>query len=90
MALFLILSSGSEALKSDFRDRLFNLRRIRPLYLIVAIVMPSTVIRGTPEDAPYSYALAVPTDAPGLRFLCRESFDLGPTPITLRVRRRGE
>ena len=43
-ALFLILSSGSEALKSDFRDRLFNLRRIRPLYLIVAIVMPSRVM----------------------------------------------
>jgi 4-hydroxyphenylacetate 3-monooxygenase len=41
------------------------------------LVMPSTVIRGTPEDAPYSYALAVPTDAAGLRFLCRESFDLG-------------
>jgi len=41
------------------------------------LVMPSTVIRGTPEDAPYSYALAVPTDTPGLRFLCRESFDLG-------------
>jgi 4-hydroxyphenylacetate 3-monooxygenase len=41
------------------------------------LVMPSTVIRGTPEDAPYSYALAVPTDASGLRFLCRESFDLG-------------
>jgi membrane protease YdiL (CAAX protease family) len=44
VALFLILSSGSEALKSDFRDRLFNLRRIRPLYLIVAIVMPPTVM----------------------------------------------
>ena len=44
VALFLILNSGSEALKSDFRDRLFNLRRIRPLYLIVAIVMPPTVI----------------------------------------------
>ena len=44
VALVLILSSGSEALKSDFRDRLFNLRRIRPLYLIVAIVMPPTVI----------------------------------------------
>jgi 4-hydroxyphenylacetate 3-monooxygenase len=41
------------------------------------LVMPSTVIKGTPEDAPYSYALAVPSDAPGLRFLCRESFDLG-------------
>jgi len=44
VALFLILSSSSEALKSDFRDRLFNLRRIRPLYLIVAIVMPPTVM----------------------------------------------
>src|SRR4051812_38431796 len=41
------------------------------------LVMPSTVIRGTPEYAPYSYALAVPTDTRGLRFLCRESFDLG-------------
>ena len=44
VALVLILSSGSEALKSDFRDRLFNLRRIRPLYLIVAVVMPPTVM----------------------------------------------
>lgn len=43
-ALFLIMTSGSEALKSDFKDRLFNLRRIRPLYLIVAVVMPPTVI----------------------------------------------
>jgi len=41
------------------------------------LVMPSTVIRGGPDDAPYAYALAVPCDAPGLRFLCRESFDLG-------------
>ena len=38
---------------------------------------PSTVIRGGPDDAPYAYAVAVPCDAPGLRFLCRESFDLG-------------
>jgi len=41
------------------------------------LVMPSTVIRGGPDDAPYAYAVAVPCDAPGLRFLCRESFDLG-------------
>jgi hypothetical protein len=32
VALFLILSSGSAALKRDFKDRLFNLRRIdRPI-----------------------------------------------------------
>jgi membrane protease YdiL (CAAX protease family) len=43
-ALFLISTSGSTALKSDFKDRLFNLRRIRPTYLIVAIVMPPAAI----------------------------------------------
>jgi membrane protease YdiL (CAAX protease family) len=43
-ALFLILTSGSEALKSDFKDRIFNLRRIRPVYAILALVMPLTVI----------------------------------------------
>ena len=41
------------------------------------LVMPSTVLKGTEEDAPYSYAFGIPCDAPGLRFLCRESFDLG-------------
>ena len=41
------------------------------------LVMPSTVLKGTEDDAPYSYAFAIPCDAPGLRFLCRESFDLG-------------
>jgi 4-hydroxyphenylacetate 3-monooxygenase len=41
------------------------------------IVFPSTVVRGGADDAPYMFALAVPCDAPGLRFLCRESFDLG-------------
>jgi 4-hydroxyphenylacetate 3-monooxygenase len=41
------------------------------------LVMPSTVLKGTEDDAPYSYAFAIPCDAPGVRFLCRESFDLG-------------
>jgi 4-hydroxyphenylacetate 3-monooxygenase len=41
------------------------------------LVMPSTVLKGTADDAPYSYAFALPCDAPGVRFLCRESFDLG-------------
>ena len=41
------------------------------------LVMPSTVLKGSAEDAPYSFALAVPCDAPGLRFVCRESFDVG-------------
>ena len=44
VALILILTSGSKALKSDFKDRLFNLRRIRPIYAIVAIAMPPAVM----------------------------------------------
>ncbi len=41
------------------------------------LVFPSTVLRGTPEDAPYSFAVAVPNDAPGLRYLCRTGLHNG-------------
>jgi len=37
-------------------------------------VFPSTVLKSTPEDAPYALAFAVPCSAPGLRFICRDSF----------------
>jgi len=43
-ALFLVLTSGSAALKHDFRDRLFNLRRVRPLYAALAVAIPFAVI----------------------------------------------
>jgi 4-hydroxyphenylacetate 3-monooxygenase len=43
------------------------------------LVFPSTVLRGTPEDKPYSFAFAIPTDAEGLRFIAREPFDYGRT-----------
>jgi 4-hydroxyphenylacetate 3-monooxygenase len=39
------------------------------------LVFPSTVVKGTPEDAPYSFAFAINCDAPGLRFVCRENLD---------------
>jgi 4-hydroxyphenylacetate 3-monooxygenase len=41
------------------------------------LVFPSTVLRGTPEDKPYSFAFAIPCDAPGLRFITREPLDYG-------------
>jgi 4-hydroxyphenylacetate 3-monooxygenase len=41
------------------------------------MVFPSTLLKAGPDDAPYAYAVALPTDARGLRFLCRESFDYG-------------
>ena len=39
-ALFFVASSGSPALKRDFRDRIIDLRRIRPLYALVAVFLP--------------------------------------------------
>jgi 4-hydroxyphenylacetate 3-monooxygenase len=41
------------------------------------LVFPSTVLRGTPEDKPYSFAFAVPSDSPGLRYIAREPLDYG-------------
>jgi len=45
------------------------------------LVFPSTLLRAGPDDAPYAYAVALPTDTPGLRFLCRESFDYGKSHL---------
>lgn len=45
------------------------------------MVFPSTVLRAGQEDAPYAYAVALPCDAPGLKFICRESFDYGRDPF---------
>lgn len=41
------------------------------------LVLPSTVLQARPEDEQYAYAFAIPSDAPGLRYLCRESLDYG-------------
>jgi membrane protease YdiL (CAAX protease family) len=43
-ALFLVFTSGSESLKRDFRDRLFNPLRIRPVYVPIAVALPLAVI----------------------------------------------
>jgi membrane protease YdiL (CAAX protease family) len=39
-ALYFVMTSGSPALKRDFRDRLIDIRRIRPLYALIAVVLP--------------------------------------------------
>jgi 4-hydroxyphenylacetate 3-monooxygenase len=41
------------------------------------LVFPSTVLRNAPEDKPYSFACAIPNDAPGLRYIAREPLDYG-------------
>jgi CAAX protease family protein len=44
VAALIVFMSGSDALKRDFKDRLLNLRRIRPPYLLVAVLLPLAVI----------------------------------------------
>ena len=41
------------------------------------MVFPSTFLRNTEEDQRYAYAICLPSDAPGLRFQCRETVDYG-------------
>ena len=41
------------------------------------MVFPSTLLQETPESAPYAFAFCIPNATPGLKFLCRETFDLG-------------
>ncbi|GAA1049990.1 4-hydroxyphenylacetate 3-monooxygenase, oxygenase component [Arthrobacter russicus] len=77
--------SGSEQLGGQLAARIIEEREdgivihgARMLATIAPIadellVFPSTVLRGTPEDAPYSYAFAIPNDAEGVRYLCRTS-----------------
>jgi 4-hydroxyphenylacetate 3-monooxygenase len=43
-------------------------------------VFPSTVLKEGGDATPYAYAFAIPCATPGLRFICRESFDLGRSP----------
>lgn len=39
-------------------------------------VFPSTVVKTGPEDAPYSFGFVVSCATPGLKFICRETYDL--------------
>ena len=41
------------------------------------MVLPSTLLKASDEDAPYAYAFSIASNTPGLRFICRESFDYG-------------
>jgi len=39
-------------------------------------VFPSTVVKTGPEDAPYAFGFVIPCHQPGLKFICRETYDL--------------
>jgi 4-hydroxyphenylacetate 3-monooxygenase len=41
------------------------------------MVLPSTLLKATPDDAPYAFGFVIASDTPGLKFICRESVDYG-------------
>ncbi|HUQ53589.1 MAG TPA: 4-hydroxyphenylacetate 3-monooxygenase, oxygenase component [Gammaproteobacteria bacterium] len=41
------------------------------------MVLPSTLLKATPDDAPYAFGFVIANDTPGLKFICRESVDYG-------------
>jgi 4-hydroxyphenylacetate 3-monooxygenase len=41
------------------------------------MVFPSTVLRTTEDAWRYAFAFCIPSNTPGLKFVCRESFDIG-------------
>lgn len=45
------------------------------------MVFPSTVVRNAADADKYAFAFAIPTDTPGMKFICRESLDQGKSPF---------
>ena len=40
-------------------------------------VFPSTVLRGSDENIPFAFAFALPIATPGMKFICRDTYDHG-------------
>ena len=40
-------------------------------------VFPSTLLKAAEENIPFAFAFTLPIDAPGLRLICRDSYDQG-------------
>lgn len=45
------------------------------------LVFPSTVLKQDASAAPFALAFAIPCNARGLRFICRDAIDVGRTPF---------
>jgi 4-hydroxyphenylacetate 3-monooxygenase len=53
-------------------------------------VFPSTLLKASDENEPFAIAFAVPVSTPGLRMICRDSYDHGKTPFDAPLSSRYE
>jgi 4-hydroxyphenylacetate 3-monooxygenase len=66
---------------ADERDDGIVIRGARMLATLGPIadeieVFPSTVVKADPADAPYAFGFSISCATPGLKFICRETYDL--------------
>ena len=53
-------------------------------------VFPSTVLKGADENVPFAFAFALPIATPGLKLLCRDSYDEGKSTFDAPLASRYE
>lgn len=53
-------------------------------------VFPSTVLRGSEENIPFAFAFAIPIATPGLKLLCRDTYDHGKSTFDAPLASRYE
>ena len=53
-------------------------------------VFPSTLLRAAEENIPFAFAFTLPIDAPGLRMICRDTYDEGKSTFDAPLASRFE
>ena len=53
-------------------------------------VFPSTVLKAVPASRPYALAFAVANHTPGMKYICRDSYDIGKSPFDAPLSSRFE
>ena len=53
-------------------------------------VFPSTILKPVDENIPFAFAFALPIATPGMRLICRDSYDHGKTPFDAPLASRFE
>ena len=54
------------------------------------VVFPSTILKNDPASGPYALAFALPNATPGMRFVCRDSYDEGKSAFDAPLSSRFE
>ena len=53
-------------------------------------VFPSTLLKASEENIPFAFAFTLPVDTPGLRMICRDTYDTGKTTFDAPLASRFE